>query len=278
MEFRARSNRQPSSSHVSLAVLAALVAVGLTLVTCGKTTITGQFNNGMATVNVSLSDPPSCLPPAGNFKSVFITIRSVQAHISATADDNSAGWVELVPELNAQPVQVDLLNLPANAACLLKQLGSNTSLPAGDYQQIRLLLVSNNSSSSAVPASNACATLGPVFNCVVDSNNNTSELQLSSQANTGLKIPPGQVVGGPIHVGEGHNLAFDACYVCADHASGQGRLEPEPAIAFQDDRGAGVEVNIDVHGLALAHVDGPADDLPWRNLQARIGLARELKL
>ena len=97
MEFRARSNRQPSSSYLSLAVLAALIAVGLTLVTCGKTTITGQFNNGMATVNVSLSDPPSCLPPAGNFKSVFITIRSVQAHISATADDNSAGWVELVP-------------------------------------------------------------------------------------------------------------------------------------------------------------------------------------
>ncbi len=162
MEFRARSNRQPSSSYLSVAVLAALIAVGLTLVTCGKTTITGQFNNGMATVNVSLSDPPSCLPPAGNFKSVFITIRSVQAHISATADDNSAGWVELVPELNAQPVQVDLLNLPANAACLLKQLGSNTSLPAGDYQQIRLLLVSSNSSSSAVPASNACATLGPL--------------------------------------------------------------------------------------------------------------------
>ena len=75
-----------------------------------------------------------------------------------------------------------------------------------------------------------------------------------------------------------NNLAFDACCVCADHASGQGRLEPEPAIAFQNDRGAGVEVNIDVHGLALAHVDGPADDLPWRNLQARVGLARELKL
>jgi hypothetical protein len=36
-----------------LAVLTALVAVALTLVTCGKTTITGQVNNGMATVNVS---------------------------------------------------------------------------------------------------------------------------------------------------------------------------------------------------------------------------------
>src|SRR4029077_9915069 len=167
MRFSARSNRLVPASYMPLGVLVALVAAALTLVTCGKTTIVSQVNNGMATVNVSISDPPSCSPPTGNFKSVFITIRSVQAHISATADDNSAGWVELVPELNAQPVQVDLLNLPANAACLLKQLGSNTSLPAGDYQQIRLLLVSSNSSSSAVPASDVCAPLRPVFHFVV---------------------------------------------------------------------------------------------------------------
>jgi len=114
MRFSGRSNHQVPSSYVPLAALAALVAVALTLVTCGRTTITGQVNNGMATVNVSISDPPSCSPPAGNFRSVFITIRSVQAHTSATADDNSSGWVELVPELNTQPVQIDLLNLPAN--------------------------------------------------------------------------------------------------------------------------------------------------------------------
>ncbi len=229
MRFRARSNRLLPSSYVPLAVLAALVAVALTLVTCGKTTITGQLNNGMATVNVSISDPPSCLPPAGNFKSVFITIRSVQAHISATADDNSPGWVELVPELNSQPVQVDLLNLPANGACLLKQLGSNTGLPEGDYQQIRLLLVANNSSSSAVPSTNACATLGNVFNCVVDKNN-TSELLLSSQANTSLKIPPGQVVGGPIHVADGQtvdiNIDFNACASIIQEGNGNFRLKP----------------------------------------------------
>src|SRR6202008_3955306 len=157
MRFSGSSKRQIPTSYMPLGVLA-LVAVVLTLVTCGKTTITGQLNNGMATVNVSVSDPPSCSPPAGIFKSVFVPIRSVQAHISATADDNSPGWVELVPELNSQPVQVDLLNLPANGACLLKTLGSNTSLPAGDYQQIRLLLADNSSSIAAFP-SNACASL-----------------------------------------------------------------------------------------------------------------------
>jgi hypothetical protein len=229
MRFSPRSNRQVPSSYLPLGVLVALVAVALTLVTCSKTTIMTQVNNGMATVNVSISDPPSCAPPTGSFKSVFITIRSVQAHTSATADDNSPGWVELVPELNAQPVQVDLLNLPANGACLLKQLGSNTSLPAGDYQQIRLLLA-GNASSSAVPATNACATLGQVFNCVVTSDNNTSELQLSSQANTGLKIPPGQVVGGPIHVAAGQsvdiNVDFNACASIIQEGNGSFRLKP----------------------------------------------------
>jgi hypothetical protein len=230
MRSSARSNRQLPSSYIPLGLLAALVAVALTLVTCGKTTTMTQVNNGMATVNVSLSDPPSCSPPAGNFKSVFITIRSVQAHISATADDNSPGWVELLPELNSQPVQVDLLNLPANGACLLKTLGSNTSLPPGDYQQIRLLVVPDNPGSGAGTSPNACATLGQVFNCIVDSSNNTSELQLSSQANTGLKIPPGQVVGGPIHVAAGQsvdiNVDFNACASIIQEGNGKFRLKP----------------------------------------------------
>jgi len=229
MRFSARSNRQVPSSYMPLGFLVALLAVALTLVTCGKTTTMTQVSSGMATVNVSISDPPSCSPPAGSFKSVFITIRSVQAHTSATADDNSPGWVELVPELNTQPVQVDLLNLPANGACLLKQLGSNTSLPTGDYQQIRLLLVPDNPGSGAGTSPNACATLGQVFNCVVTSNN-TSELQLSSQANTGLRIPPGQVVGGPIHVAAGQsvdiNVDFNACASIIQEGNGTFRLKP----------------------------------------------------
>lgn len=230
MGLPARFNRQLRSSDLPLALLALLVVAALSLVTCGKTTIMSQVNNGMGTVNLSISDPPSCSPPAGSFKSVFITIRSVQAHISATADDTTPGWVELVPQLNTQPVQLDLLNLPANGACLLKTLGSNASMPAGDYQQIRLLLVGDNPGSGAVPSTNSCSTLGQVFNCVVDSQNNITELQLSSQANTGLKIPPGQVVGGPIHVGTGQsvdiNIDFNACASIIREGNGGFRLKP----------------------------------------------------
>jgi Domain of unknown function (DUF4382) len=220
------------SSNLPLISVGVAIAAALMLVTCGTTNMTTpmQPTNQMATINVSLSDPPTCSAPAGNFQSVFITIRSVQAHISATAGDNSPGWVELVPDLNAHPVQVDLLHLPANGACLLTTLGSNTSLAPGDYQQIRLLLVGDNPSGGAMPATNGCATLGLVFNCVVTGQNSISELQLSSQANTGLKIPPGQVVGGPIHVGAGQavdiNLDFNACASIIQEGNGKFRLKP----------------------------------------------------
>lgn len=221
--------RQARARYLTLCAIAGLIAVALILVTCSNTNTTGKIINGMATINVSLSDPPSCSPPAGSFKSVFITIRSVQAHTSATADNNSPGWVELVPSLNTQPVQVDLLNLPNNGACLLTQLGSNTALPAGDYQQIRLLLVANSPSSNVTLTSNGCAGLGQVFNCVVEGSN-TAELDLSSQANTGLKIPPGQVVGGPIHVAAGQtvdlNIDFNACASIIQEGNGMFRLKP----------------------------------------------------
>lgn len=82
-----------------------------------------------------------------------------------------------------------------------------------------------------MPATNGCATLGLVFNCVVTSQNSVSELQLSSQANTGLKIPPGQVVGGPIHVGAGQavdiNLDFNACESIIQEGNGKFRLKPK---------------------------------------------------
>jgi uncharacterized protein DUF4382 len=109
-------------------------------------------------------------------------------------------------------MQVDLLHLPANGQCLLEQLGS-AELPAGDYQQIRLILLAN-AATSTPPSSNACASLGNVFNCAQDSTG-LHELHLASEAQTGLKIPPGQIMGGPLHVAAGQsvdlNIDFDAC-------------------------------------------------------------------
>jgi hypothetical protein len=221
-----------------------LVGLAAVAISCGG----GSSNvmTGMGTVVTTLSDPPSCAAatggaavvaaggtaaPAGTFSSVFVTIRSIKAHISATADANSDGWQELAPQLVLAPMQVDLLHLPASGngvVCLLQQLGS-ASLPAGDYQQIRLILLANAAPTGPVPATNACSSLGNVFNCVVD-NSGTHTLDLSSEANTGLKIPPGQIMGGPLHVAAGQsvdlNIDFNTCASILLEGNGDFRLKP----------------------------------------------------
>jgi len=179
------------------------------------------------TVTVTISDPPSCKNPNGNFQHVYVTVRSVQAHIDPNASDGSSGWQELAPQLNSTPMQIDLFS-NAQTNCVLAQLGS-ASLPAGNYQQIRLLLVSNSpGAGEAVPATNNCAGNG--YNCVVLNDDTIHELALSSQANTGLKIPPGQIVGGPISVAGGQsvdlNIDFNACASIVLQGNGKYRLKP----------------------------------------------------
>src|SRR6266481_6329231 len=246
---------------VSMIVLMVAMAVS-----CGGN-VTFLQNQGMGTLGVTISDPPSCMAattgaaavasggtaaPGGTFTRVFVTIRSIQAHISATADPSSSGWQELAPQLVAAPVQVDLLHLPANGQCLLEQLGS-TSLPAGDYQQIRLILLANAAASGPAPSTdtNACFKQlgGDVFNCVVDSSS-THTLDLSSEANTGLKIPPGQIMGGPIHVAAGQsvdlNIDFNTC--ASIHMEGNGDFRLKPALT------AGV-VNANMTGISGQIVD-----------------------
>ena len=161
----------PVSLFLSSLVIAVVVVVSCT----GGNKNNMMTSPSMGTVAVSISDPPSCAGAVGaaakspgTFSNVWITIVSVKAHISAAADPGASGWQELAPQLNSAPVQLDLLNLPANGQCLLQQLGS-ASLPSGDYQQIRLILLANAATSMA-PSANACASLGNVFNCVKDSN------------------------------------------------------------------------------------------------------------
>jgi hypothetical protein len=209
----------------SLAVLLVLIAV---LVSCSRSGSGSTMQMaGTGSINVSITDPPSCKFPNGDFQHVYVTIRSVRAHTSGTADDNSPGWQELAPQLNTQPMQIDLFAAGPNA-CLLTMLGSNTALPTGTYQQIRLLLVPNDGGSGPVPAINACGGQG--FNCAILQDGSVHELQLSSQANTGLKIPPGQIEGGPITVAAGQdvdlNIDFNACASIIQQGNGKFRLKP----------------------------------------------------
>lgn len=227
--MRVTFRRSPKIARVLLwiASLSVLLAIAAIHVGCSSSN-TVLPPSGTGTVHVSITDPPSCAFPNGDFDHVYVTIRSVQAHTSATAGDNTPGWQELAPQLNTQPMQIDLFAAGPNA-CLLTMLGSNTALPAGTYQQIRLLLVPNDGGGGPVPATNACGNQG--YNCVqFHSDGSFHELLLSSQANTGLKIPPGQVQGGPITVGPGQdvdlNIDFNACASIIQQGNGQFRLKP----------------------------------------------------
>src|SRR5260370_20639263 len=223
MSFLIRQGTRRNAGAL-LAGAALLISASMVVGCGGSTKVAGTLPG---TVVVSISDPPSCMPPNGSITHVFVTVRSVQAHIDSNADDNSSGWQELAPQLGSQPRQIDLFSAP-QTNCVLAQLGS-ASLPAGSYQQIRLLLVSNNpAAGAATPTGNACAGNG--FNCVVLSDNSIHELLLSSQDNMGLKIPAGQIVGGPIQVMAGQsvdlNIDFNACASIVQAGNGKMRLKP----------------------------------------------------
>jgi uncharacterized protein DUF4382 len=255
--------RNPRAGALLLAVVA-IFGIAAVIVSCSG----GSSNNmvsGMGTVNVTLSDPPSCMPPNGQFTHVYITVRSVQAHISATADDSSSGWQELAPQLASAPMQIDLFSKP-QTTCILAQLGS-ASLPAGSYQQIRLLLVSNTpGASDAVPATNACAGNG--FNCVVLEDTTIHELRLNSQANTGLKIPPGQIIGGPLQVTAGQsvdlNIDFNACAsIVPEGPKGSGRFSLKPTLT-------GAQVSANKSGISGKVVDSLTGQAISGNVQVAI--------
>ena len=200
----------------------ALFVGGLLVISCGTS---GGSGSGMGMVTVSISDPATCAGPDGPYAHVFVTITDVQANTSATAGDKDAGWTDLTPNLKSNPKQVDLLG-QANNQCFLAMLGDPLELQAGKYQQIRLILADNSASLS----NNACASASST-NCVVlSADSSVHELQLSSEAQTGLKIPSGQIAGGGFNIGAGQtkdlDIDFNTCDSIVQEGNGGFRLKP----------------------------------------------------
>lgn len=203
-------------------VLCCLLMVTMTIVACSSMTVE-TTGSGMATVNVMLSDPATCATPNGPFARVYVTITDVQANVSASAGSNDSGWEDLTPNLSKAPKQVDLLG-QANNQCFLAQLGDTQQLQAGTYQQIRLILADN---SLSIP-DNACNSSA---NCVVlSSDSSVHALQLSSEAQTGIKIPSGQIASGGFTISAGQtkdlDIDFMTCESIVQEGNGQFRLKP----------------------------------------------------
>jgi hypothetical protein len=99
----------------------------------------------MGTLRLALTDAPAC-----GFDKVFVTVEKVRVHQSGSSGEGEAGWSEIVLD---KPKRLDLLSLTNG---VLEELGQ-TSLPAGKYQQLRLVLSGNGATA---PFANAVIPTG----------------------------------------------------------------------------------------------------------------------
>ena len=150
-----------SRLHMKGAILS--VAAALLTACGGGGGDSGGTSTASGTLRLALTDAPAC-----GYDQVNVTIERVRVHTSSAAQDGDAGWSEMVL---TPPKRVDLLTLTNG---VLEELGS-TSLPAGRYTQMRLVLA-----SSPGP--------GGMANSVVPSGGSERPMETPSGQQTGLKM------------------------------------------------------------------------------------------
>jgi len=180
------------------------VLVGLFAACGGGGGIGGTGSSDMGTLQVKMTDAPSC-----GFDAVNISVDRVRVHQSAIATDSDTGWSEIV--LNPAK-RVDLLSL-ANG--VLADLGQ-TALPAGTYTQMRLVLAANDASH-------------PLANSVVPTGGAETALTTPSAQQSGIKLNVDIDVAADKVADV--VLDFDACKsVVTRGASGKYNLKPVIAV------------------------------------------------
>ncbi len=172
----------------------------------------GGGNNGMApppaagpstgTLRVALTDAPAC-----GYDHVYVTVDRVRVHASSSAADNDGGWSEVV--LNPAR-RIDLLSLTNGVLAELGQI----ALPAGQYTQVRLVLVPNGSGAPA--------------NAVVPTGGTEIPLDTPSATQSGLKLIHGFTVQPNTLVDL--VLDFDACKSIVKRGN-SGRYNLKPVIS-----------------------------------------------
>ena len=154
-------------SFCGVGLLAIAMAVGL--VACGGGSggggggIGGTGVTPQGTARFAVTDAPAC-----GLDSVNVTIQKVRVHKDAGAGDADAGWSEVVV---SPAKRVDLLGLTNG---VLEELGQ-TSLPAGKYTQLRLILGANDGTT-------------PLANSVVPTGGSETALTTPSGQQSGAKL------------------------------------------------------------------------------------------
>ncbi len=183
------------------ALLGMAVAAPILLSACGGgggggDSSTSSVTNG--TVNVSMTDAPSC-----GYDHVYVTVDRVRVNASANAGQNDAGWTDIAL---SKPTKIDLLSLTNG---LLYNIGQ-ASLPAGHYEQVRLLLTANQGNT--------------LNNSIVPTGGIEQPLATPSATQSGYKVT------GSFDVIPGTRVDlivdFDACHSIAQQGNGSYSLKP----------------------------------------------------
>jgi hypothetical protein len=140
--------------HKFLALVMVLLLTG-SFQACSSSS---SSDNGTVTPSGSMSVFVTDAP--GDFDNVYITLKDIWFHTSASAGPQDAGWIK---RPLAAPVTVDLLTLTNGT---MQSLWNGVTLPVGDYQQIRLVLADSDDALTA-----SASALNLSFNNEVKTNN-----------------------------------------------------------------------------------------------------------
>ena len=152
----------------SIVQRALVAATACVLAACGGSDSDPVVTPAAGTLRVALADAPAC-----GYDEVNVTVERVRVHQSGSAADEAGGWSEVV--LN--PVKrVNLLDLTNG---VLEELGA-TTLPAGTYTQLRLVLSSN---SATTPMANSVLPTGGTETPLVTPSGPQSGLKINTQIN-----------------------------------------------------------------------------------------------
>lgn len=215
MTLTLAKNSRTRCGHIWKFLLLAVPLFGISLTGCNNTCFVFTSNPTTGTINIKAGDPkPTCMLTTANgavrvlthtvstcsscsassrIAHIFVSLRGIEVHPRAIADDASPDWQELMPQLSGQPRQFDLVSAAASRGARLP-LGEGVTISAAAYRQLRLLFVPNQpTSGDPVPEENACGSAG--FNCVVSEDGRSYPLLLDG-APPELRITSERIAGG----------------------------------------------------------------------------------
>jgi hypothetical protein len=124
-------NSRARCGHVWKLLLLVLPLFGISLTGCNNTCFIFTSNPPTGTINIKAGDPkPTCMLTTANgtvrvlthtvstcsscsassrIAHIFVSLRGIEVHPSAIADDAAPDWQELMPLLQGEPLQFDLV-------------------------------------------------------------------------------------------------------------------------------------------------------------------------